>query len=87
MPCYQAGFSPDILEGHDIFTSFVMPQAGPIYRNGRYASTQDRVINRHGADRYSIPYFVNPGADVVISAPDGRDSFSPFNYGDYQADK
>lgn len=57
------------------------------WSNGRYSSTQHRVINRHGADRYSIPYFVNPGADVVISALDGSDSFSPFNYGDYQMNK
>jgi len=43
--------------------------------------------NRYGTDRYSIPYFVNPSADVVISALDGSDSFSSFNYGNYQAGK
>ena len=57
------------------------------WSNGHYSSTQHRVINRYGVDRYSIPYFVNPSADVVISALDGSDSFSPFNYGDYQAGK
>ena len=57
------------------------------WSNGRYSSTQHRVINRHGVDRYSIPYFVNPGADVVISALDGSESFAPFDYGDYQMDK
>jgi len=57
------------------------------WSNGRYSSTQHRVINRHGVDRYSIPYFVNPGAGVVISALDGSESFSPFNYGDYQENK
>lgn len=57
------------------------------WSNGRYSSTQHRVINRHGVDRYSIPYFANPGADVTITALDGSESFTPFNYGDYQMDK
>ena len=57
------------------------------WSNGRYSSTQHRVINRHGVDRYSIPYFVNPGADVMIAALDGSASFTPFNYGDYQMNK
>jgi isopenicillin N synthase-like dioxygenase len=57
------------------------------WSNGRYASTQHRVINRNGIDRYSIPYFVNPGADTVISALDGGNSFTAFNYGDYQMGK
>ena len=38
-------------------------------------------------DRYSIPYFVDPSAEVIISALDGSESFSPFNYGDYQESK
>jgi len=57
------------------------------WSSGRYSSTKHRVINRYGGDRYSIPYFVNPSADVVISALDGSESFSPFNYGDYQLAK
>jgi len=57
------------------------------WSNGRYSSTQHRVINRNGVDRYSIPYFVNPGADAVIEALDGSGSFPPFNYGDYQMNK
>ena len=57
------------------------------WSNGRYTSTQHRVINRHGADRYSIPYFVNPGAGVEISALDGSESFAAFNYGEYQLRK
>ena len=57
------------------------------WSNGRYASTQHRVINRYGADRYSIPYFVNPSADVTVAALDGSDSFAPFDYGAYQLNK
>lgn len=57
------------------------------WSNGRYSSTQHRVINRYGVDRYSIPYFVNPGVDVTISALDGSDSFTPFSYADYQMSK
>lgn len=57
------------------------------WSNGRYSSTQHRVINRHGVDRYSIPYFVNPGASETIAALDGSDSFTPFNYGEYQLRK
>lgn len=57
------------------------------WSNGRYSSTPHRVINRYGTDRYSIPYFVNPGADVVISALDGSENFTAFNYGDYQMAK
>jgi isopenicillin N synthase-like dioxygenase len=57
------------------------------WSNGRYSSTPHRVINRNGVDRYSIPYFVNPSADIIISALDGSDSFTPFDYGDYQSSK
>ncbi|MCP4391208.1 MAG: isopenicillin N synthase family oxygenase, partial [Gammaproteobacteria bacterium] len=57
------------------------------WSNGRYSSTQHRVINRYGVDRYSIPYFVNPAAEIAISALDGSESFTPFRYGDYQAGK
>ena len=57
------------------------------WSNGRYSSTQHRVINCYGVDRYSIPYFVNPSADVTISALDGSESFAPFGYGEYQLNK
>lgn len=57
------------------------------WSNGRYSSTQHRVINRYGMDRYSIPYFVNPSADIIISALDGSESFTAFDYGEYQLNK
>ena len=56
------------------------------WSNGEYSSTQHRVINRNGVDRYSIPYFVNPSADVTIAALDGAASFEAFDYGRYQMD-
>ena len=57
------------------------------WSNGRFASTQHRVINRNGVDRYSIPYFVNPDADTTIAALDGSNAFDPFDYGEYQLAK
>lgn len=54
------------------------------WSNGRFSSTKHRVVNRNGVDRYSIPYFVNPSADVEITALNGESSFEPFNYGAYQ---
>ncbi len=57
------------------------------WSSGRFASTPHRVINRNGVDRYSIPYFVNPGANVTIGPLDGSDTFKPFDYGEYQLAK
>jgi isopenicillin N synthase-like dioxygenase len=49
--------------------TFVINIANLLQRwtNGRFASTEHRVINRFGKDRYSIAFFVYPGAATVVS--------------------
>ena len=53
---------------------------------GRFSSTPHRVINRSGGDRYSVPFFVNPGHQAMIEplvATHDAD-FEPFEFGAYQ---
>ena len=59
-----------------------------IWSNGRFSSTPHRVINRSNRDRYSIPLFVNPSADIDIRPLIDFDSnhSTTFNYGTYQRD-
>lgn len=58
-----------------------------IWSNGAFSSTPHRVINRGEQDRYSIPLFVNPSADVLIEPLiDENHHFDSFNYGNYQRD-
>jgi isopenicillin N synthase-like dioxygenase len=58
------------------------------WSNGQFSSTPHRVINRYGAERISIPLFINPNFNTVVNplvgtAPPG---FVPFISGEYQTD-
>jgi isopenicillin N synthase-like dioxygenase len=48
--------------------TFVINVANLLQRwtNGRFSSTEHRVINRYGKDRYSIAFFVYPASDIVV---------------------
>lgn len=48
-----------------------------IWSDGRFSSTPHRVINRGGRDRYSIPFFVNPGPTAPIGPLQGAQA-EPF---------
>ena len=51
-----------------IANTFVINIANLLQRwtNGRFSSTEHRVINRYGKDRYSIAFFVYPSHSTVI---------------------
>ncbi|WP_322101899.1 isopenicillin N synthase family dioxygenase [Paraburkholderia sp. J41] len=38
-----------------------------VWSNGRFLATPHRVINRYGKERYSLPFFLNPGYDTIIA--------------------
>ncbi|MET8182490.1 2-oxoglutarate and iron-dependent oxygenase domain-containing protein [Streptomyces sp. NPDC005336] len=58
--------------------------------NGRYSSTVHRVVNTSGAERYSIPFFIDADYDVVIEplpncvSAENPARFAPFTCGEYK---
>jgi isopenicillin N synthase-like dioxygenase len=52
-----------------------------LWTGGRIRATEHRVLST-GQERYSIPFFYEPGVHTVI-APLENHAFSPFLYGDF----
>jgi isopenicillin N synthase-like dioxygenase len=57
------------------------------YSNDRFRATPHRVINRNGASRYAIPFFLGPNHDSIVVcvptcvAPDNPPRYEPTTYG------
>jgi len=57
------------------------------YSNDRFRATPHRVINRNGASRYAIPFFLGPNHDSIVDcvptcvAPDNPPRYEPITYG------
>jgi len=81
----------DWIEAPPIDNTYVLNVGDMLARwtNDRFVSTPHRVINRSGADRYSLPYFLDPSMDSVIEClPTCTDAnhpprYEPVRYGDY----
>lgn len=52
------------------------------WTGGAIRATRHRVVSR-GEPRYSIPFFYEPAAEVIIHPLPGRSDFAPFSYGDF----
>jgi len=81
----------DWIEAPPIDNTFVLNVGDMLARwsNDRFVSTPHRVINRSGGDRYSLPYFLDPGMDTLIeclptcTGTDNPPKYPPVRYGDY----
>jgi len=57
------------------------------YSNDRFRATPHRVINRNGASRYAIPFFLGPNHDSIVDCvptcvgPDKPPRYEPTTYG------
>ena len=59
------------------------------WTNDRFRSTVHRVVNADGVERYSIPYFFDPGFDTVVECidsccgPDNPPHYPPTSWGEF----
>ena len=57
------------------------------YSNDRFRATPHRVVNRNGASRYAIPFFLGPNHDSIVDCvptcvgPDNPPRYEPVTYG------
>jgi isopenicillin N synthase-like dioxygenase len=81
----------DWIEAPPIPDTYVLNVGDMLARwtNNRFVSTPHRVINRSGGDRYSLPYFLDPGMDALIeclptcTGDANPPKHAPVRYGDY----
>ena len=81
----------DWIDAPPIEDTFVLNVGDMLARwsNDRFVSTPHRVVNSSGVDRYSLPYFFDPGMDRTIEClPTCTDAAHPprypaVRYGDY----
>ncbi len=65
--------------------SFVMNVGDMLshWSGGLFTSTPHRVINTTGRERYSQPFFFDPGMESIIAPVVGDAEVEPIRYGDY----